>query len=190
MSERFDAYPDVLALLQTLRTVPVSARRYICHVHTQLADPIYRRFTGEMLPNRREQGQSSIDREIVAAWVDSLEPGRWSSTTCIKFGSNLLATAQDAGLIEGRKDPRKLPSLSAPDWVIGYVLYLLRDVHIEGSLEDNPYLRALGVSKESFGRLGARIPGVRIDELGGTVEVTWLASGLRDYGLRYIGGAT
>ena len=188
MAERFDAYPEALRLLQELGTVPAQWRSSICHLHTQLADPIYRRFTGEMLPTRRAQGQTTIDREVVAGWVDRLEKDRWSSTTCIKFGSNLLATAADAGLVVGKKDPRKLPVVSIPDGVIGYALYLLRDVQIQGSLDDNAYLRSLGLSREAFGRLGARVPGVRVNELGGVFEITWLESNLRDWGLRHIGG--
>ncbi len=187
MVERFDAYPEALALLRELGTVPAHVRPYICHIHTQLADPIYRRFTGEMLPTRREQGQTTIDREVVARWVDSLEPGRWSASTCTKFGSNLLATAAEVGLVAGKKDPRKLPVLVTPDWILGYTLYLLRDVEIEGSLDNNPYLRSLGITRESLGRLGARVAGVRIDELGGVFEVSWLESSLRDWGLRHLG---
>lgn len=188
MAERFDAYPAALRLLQELGTVPAQWRSSICHLHTQLACPIYRRFTGEMLPTRREQRQTTIDREVVAAWVDGLEKGRWSSTTCIKFGSNLLATAADAGLVVGKKDPRKITVVAIPDEVIGYALYLLRDVQIQGSLDDNPYLRSLGLTREAFGRLGARVPGVRVNELGGVFEITWLNDNLRDWGLRHIGG--
>ncbi len=189
MVERFDVYPEALALLQALGTVQAVFRPTICHIHTQLADPIYRRFTGEMLPERRERGQRSIDREVVAAWVDSLEPGRWSSITCTKFASNLLATAADAGLVLGKKDPRKLSVVSIPDMMIGYALYLLRGVQIKGTLDDNPYLRSLGLSCHTFGRLSARVPGLRIDELGGTLELTWLEPSLMDWGLRYLGGS-
>jgi hypothetical protein len=38
----------------------------------QLADPIYRRFTGEFLPTRRDQGQTTMDRDVVARWMDAL----------------------------------------------------------------------------------------------------------------------
>ncbi|HEY5962233.1 MAG TPA: hypothetical protein VIV60_37010, partial [Polyangiaceae bacterium] len=181
MAERFDAYPEALGLLQERGTVPAHLRPYVCHVHTQLADPIYRRFTGDFLPARRDQRRGTIDRDVVAEWIDALEPGRWASTTCSKFGSNLLATAADAGLVDGKKDPRRLATLSVPEVVLGYALYLLRDIEIEGSLDSNPYLRSLGLTREGFGRLGARIPGIRINELGGTFEITWLNSGLRDW---------
>lgn len=189
MTERFDAYPEALALLHEIGTVPAHLRPYICHLHTQLADPIYRRFTGEMLPNRRDVGQISIDRDVVARWSDSLEPGRWSPSTCVKFGSNLLATASDVGLVEGKKDPRKIPVPAIPDVALGYALYLLQSVEIQGTLERNPYLRSLGVDADAFGRLGARVPGLRITELGGVFEITWLETSLRDWGLRHLGGS-
>ncbi len=187
MVERFDAYPEALALLQKLGTVPSTLRPLLCHVHTQLADPLYRRFTGELLPTRREQGLTTIDRDTIARWVDGLAPGRWSSTTCIKFASNLLATALAAGLVGGRRDPRKLALAPVPDVILGYVLYLLRDVHIEGTLTDNPYLRSLGVTPDTFRPLAARVPGIRFAELGGVTDLTWLEPGLSAFGLRYLG---
>jgi hypothetical protein len=113
MVARFDAYPEALALFRKLGTVPSKLRPFLCHVHTQLADPVYRRFTGELLPTRREQGLTTLDRDTVARWVDGLEAGRWGASTCIKFASNLLATALDAGLVGGRRDPRKLPPIPA-----------------------------------------------------------------------------
>ena len=187
MVERFDAYPEALTLLQELGTVRSALRPLICHVHTQLADPIYRRFSGELLPMRRAQGLTTIDRETVARWIDGLEPGRWSSTTCIKFASNLLATALDAGLVNGRRDPRKLPALAVPDVVLGYVLYLLRGVRIEGSITDNPYLWSLGVAPGNFASFAARIPGIQFAELGGVIDLTWVDPGLPEWGQRNLG---
>src|SRR5690606_27462823 len=108
MAERFDAYPEALELLHALGTMRARLRPLVCHLHTQLADPLYRRFSGDFLPARREQGHRSIDRATVARWVESIEPGRWSPATCMKFASNLLATALEAGLLTGRREPRTL----------------------------------------------------------------------------------
>ncbi len=188
MAERFDAYPEALAMLHEVGTVPAQLRPFICHIHTQLSDPIYRHFTGELLPTRRAQGQTTIDRDGVARWVDTLEPGRWSASTCVKFASNLLATAADVGFVVGKKDPRKLTIPAIPDWILGYTLYLLRDTQVEGTLESNPYLRSFGIDGNAFRRLGARVPGVRITELGGVIDINWQESSLRDWGLRYRGG--
>jgi len=188
MVERFDAYPEALALLHEVGPLAPHLRPFVCHIHTQLADPIYRRFTGEFLPTRRDQGQSTIDRDVVARWIDTLESGRWAANTCVKFASNLLATAADVGFVVGKKEPRKLVVPPVPDWVLGYTLYLLRDVQIEGSLESNPYLRSLGIDPDGFRRLGARVPGVHIAELGGVIDITWQEASLRAFGQKYSGG--
>ena len=186
MVTRFDAYPEALTLLQRLGQVSSKLRPLICHVHTQLGDPIYRRFTGEYLPMRRDQGHTTIDRETVARWVDTLEPGRWSASTCIKFGSNMLATAYEAGVVAGRRDPRNVALGPIPDAAVGYFLYLLRGVKIDGSLTENPYLRSLGVTSESFGAIAPRIPGIRFTEVAGLVELTFLEPSLTAWGLKYL----
>ena len=189
MVERFDAYPEALTLLQRLGPIPAAVRTLICHLHTQLADPVYRRFSGTFLAQRREQGRDTIDRSAVARWVDTLAPGRWSPVTCTKFASNLLATALDVGLVRGRRDPRKLPHRVVPEVAIGYALYLLRGVCIEGSLTDNPYLRSLGVTSRTLRAVAPRIAGVRIAELGDIAEVTFLEPTLTSWGLRHLGEA-
>ncbi len=186
MAERFDAYPEALSLLHQLGTIPAHLRPFLCHVHTQLADPIYRRFTGEFLPTRRKQGLTAIDRDTVTQWADALEPGRWAPVTCIKFASNLMATAYDVGLIGGRRDPRKLVVPAVPDVIVGYILYLMRGVRIEGALAANVYLASLGISLTSF---AGRIPGIRVAELGGVIDITWMEPSLPSWGLRYMGAS-
>jgi hypothetical protein len=186
MVERFDAYPEALALLHQLGRIPAGLRSLLCHLHTQLADPIYRRFSGSLLAERRDERRLTIDRAAVARWVDSLEPGRWSPVTCLKFASNMLATAFDVGLVRGRRDPRQLPPLVIPGAAIGYALYLLRGVHFDGSLTENTYLRSLGVTSDTLPTVAPRIPGVRIAELGGIAEVTFLEPSLTAWGLRHL----
>ena len=187
MFERFDAYPEALALFHRLGRIPAGIRTLLCHLHTQLADPIYRRFSGDLLAERRSERRTTIDRPTVARWVDSLEPDRWSKVTCIKFASNLLATGFEVGLIGGRRDPRLLPHPIPPELFLGYALYLLRDVRFAGSLTDNPYLRSLGVVPATLRTFAPRIPGVRIAELGGVAEISFLEPNLTAWGLRYLG---
>jgi hypothetical protein len=189
MLERFDAQPEALALLHELQTIPAVLRPWVCHVHTQLADPIYRRLTGELLPTRRALGYATVDREIVARWVEEWFPGRWSGTTAIKFGSNLLAAAFEAGLLAERRDPRKLRKPAVPDVIVGYALYLLRDVKIEGSLTANPYLRSLGVEPESFAEIAVRVPGIRFAEVGGVAELTFSEPSLAAWGRNHLRAA-
>jgi hypothetical protein len=186
MLERFDAFPEALRLLQELGSVPAALRPWLCHVHTALADPIYRQFAGVLLPERRALGYTTVDREQVARWVSELYPERWAGVTLLKFGSNLLATAFEAGLLVDRRDPRQLSAVSAPEVVVAYTLYLLRGVEFEGSLTDNLYLRSLGVSPASFRFIAGRMPGIRFAELGGVAELTFLEPSLHAWGLQHL----
>ena len=186
MVERFDVYPEALALFQKLGRIPAGLRVFLCHLHTQLADPVYRAFTGDFLPRRRDEGRTTVDRAAVARWVESSHPGRWSPVTCTKFASNLLATALDVGLVRGRRDPRQLPHPAVPPIIVAYALYLLRGTRVEGTLTENPYLKSLGLTTESLGRLSASLPGVRIAELGSVAEVTFQEPTLTAWGLRYL----
>jgi hypothetical protein len=184
---RFDAYPEALALLHRLTSVPAALRPWICHFHTQLSDPLYRRFTGEYLPSRRAQGTWRVDRDTVAAWVDSLVPARWSPTTCRKFASNLLATAADAGVLKGRKDPRDLSIGAVPEVAIGYALYLLRGVRIDAALGHDPYLSSIGLQRDSLPLALHRVPGLAYRALGDVAEIEWGFPSLSAWGLDVLG---
>lgn len=50
---RFDAFPPVLPVLGRSRSTEPETRRLVCHWHLQLADPLYRNFTGAYLVERR-----------------------------------------------------------------------------------------------------------------------------------------
>lgn len=186
MLERFDAFPEALQLLHELRTIPAALRPWLCHLHTALADPIYRQFAGAFLPERRALGYTTVDRAQVARWVNELYPERWAGVTASKFGSNLLATAFEAGLVGERRDPRPLTPVSAPEVAIAYALYLLRDVAFEGSLTDNLYLRGMGVGSDAFRFIAARMPGIRFAELGGVAELTFTEPTLLAWGLQHL----
>jgi hypothetical protein len=188
MNERFDAFPEALALLQALPSIPAALRPWICHLHTQLSDPLYRRFTGEYLPQRRAQGLRSLDRDTVARWVESLEPGRWSVITCRKFGTNLIATAAEAGLLGNRRDPRELPLVVAPEQALGYALYLLRTVRFEGALGNDPYLRSLGAPRDALPPLLERVSGVTYQRVGQVEDIEWQYPSLTAWGMRVLGG--
>jgi len=186
MIERFDAYPDALALLQRLPRIPGTIRTFICHLHTQLADIVYRAFTGGLLAERRDEGRATIDRATVVRWVEVVHPGRWAGTTSTKFASNLLATAFDVGLVQGRRDPRRLPTPAVPPIALGYALQLLRRLQFEGTLTENPYVRSLGFDTMSLARVVPAIPGVRVVELGGVAEVSFDEPNLIAWGLRHL----
>jgi hypothetical protein len=181
MALRFDAYPHAIQLLHAWRLVPAELRPWICHWHTQLADPIYRRFTGEFLPLRREHGYRTVDRDVVARWIQTEFADRWSPVTCLKFGANLLATAHEAGLFKERRDPRTPLSPRVPDTALEYLLYLLREIEFTGNLLENPYLKSIGVEgTERRARFGF-LRSVRYRELGNVTELDWAFDSLADW---------
>jgi hypothetical protein len=72
--------------------------------------------------------------------------------------------------------------------MVGYLLYLLRGVRIEGSLANNPYLRSLGFNREAFGGIASRVPGIRYAELGGVVDLTFVEPSLMAWGCKHLRG--
>lgn len=172
MALRFDAYPEALEALRIWNPLRDVAP-WICHFHTQLADPIYRRFTGIFLPQRRRLGYASIDREVVARWVQEEWPGRWSPTTSLKFGSNMLAAASEAGLLKDKKDPRKLTVPRPPKVALEYVLYLLRGIDFEGTLTSSPYLSSVLSEPDEQGRTLRQLDSVRLQSSGDLQNLEW-----------------
>lgn len=172
MALRFDAYPRALEVLRSWRP-PGHIAPWICHFHTQLADPIYRRFTGEYLPRRLGQGYATLDRETVARWVQETWPGRWSPTTSVKFGGNMLGAAHEAGLFKERKDPRKLSQPRVPTPALEYLLYLLREVQIEGGIFESRYFCSVAPDKDAQAEAFRNLSGVRVSALGDVRELEW-----------------
>ena len=74
---RFDAYPSALSVLAGWKEMAADSRRVICHWHLQLADPLYRRFTGGFLVERRDQQRMDVTRDLVTRWVETQLEGRW-----------------------------------------------------------------------------------------------------------------
>ena len=172
MALRFDAYPRSLAALR-IWNPPREVAPWICHVHTQLADPIYRRFTGDFLSHRRALGYATVDRETVAKWVQDEWPGRWSASTCIKFGGNMLSTATEAGLLRDRKDPRKLIAPRPPRPGLEYLLYLLRETEFEGSILASPYLKSLAADSGAVKAAVRGLDSVRLQSVGDIQNFEW-----------------
>ena len=105
---RFEPYPEALQVLASWPDMGPDTRRLICHWHLQLSDPLYRAFTGRFLVERRQGTRAAVTRDLATAWVDAQQPGRWSPATRIQFASKLLSAAAAAGLVEGKRDPRRL----------------------------------------------------------------------------------
>lgn len=172
MALRFDAFPAALTALR-LWQPPREVTQWICHFHIQLADPIYRRFSGEYLPARRGQGYANVDRESVARWIQETWPGRWAPVTAMKFGGNMLATAFEAGLVKERRDPRHLVWPHPPVQAVEYLLYLLREVSIAAPILHSPYIRAIAPDAEDSTELLRPLQAVGINGFGDARSFRW-----------------
>ncbi len=142
---RFSAFPDALGVLHRWPAMTPGTRTVVCHWHLQLADPLYRRFTGEYLVERRVGTRDEVTRDVVVRWVGQQGPGRWTMSTRIQFASKLLSAAYSAGLVTSNRDPRPLGLPRVGDDALAYAVYLLRGVEFAGTLTDNPYLRSVGL---------------------------------------------
>jgi len=178
---RYDAFPAALGVLHQWADMPPDTRRLICHWHVQLADPLYRAFSGVYLPDRREGHRAEVTLDLAVNWVRECGPPQWQMATRIKFASNLLSTARAAGIVTGSRDPRPVVSPRVEDEALEYLLYLLRGVQFAGTLLDNPYLRSVGLSGASLEARLRRLPAVSLRRQGDLVDVEWRYDGLRQW---------
>ncbi len=175
MRARFDAFPSALRTLRRWSSMSPDARRVICHWHLQLADPLYRVFTGDYLVRRRLGARAEVTRDLVVTWVGTQGPDRWTMPTKIQFASKLLSAALSAGLVGSNRDPRPLVFPRVEDDALAYLMYLLREVPIDGTLLDNPYVASVGLAGS-----------VLEDRLRGLSSLTFKRQGdLLDFGWKY-----
>ncbi|GMV44306.1 MAG: hypothetical protein AMXMBFR64_60220 [Myxococcales bacterium] len=177
MRARYEAYPAALAVLHRWSPMGPDTRRLVCHWHLQLADPLYRAFTGAFLPARRS-ARPSVTRDLVVTWVGSQVPARWTLATRIKFASKLLSAAHAAGLVATTRDPRPLALPRVPDDALAYLLHLLRETSFEGTLLDNPYLRSVGLAGAPLEDRLRALPGVSFRRQGDLVDLAFAHDGL------------
>lgn len=173
LTSRFDPFPDALAALQRWRTMDAATRQVLCHWHLQFSDPIYRRFTGSFLVERRGLRDPQVDRDAALRWIKREFPDRWSETTCVQFASKLLSAASEAGLISAKRDPRKLLIPKVSDLALTYLLYLLRGVRFEGTLTDNPYLASVGLTNGFLDQRLRALPALTYRRMGHLTEFDW-----------------
>lgn len=173
LAHRYDAFPEALAVLSRWRNMEPAARQVVCHWHLQLSDPIYRRFTGELLIERRSLHHPELDRPAAARWLRQTWPSRWSEATVTQFASKLLSAGSEAGLLSPKRDPRALLFPKVPDLAIAYLLHLLRGLRFEGSLTDNPYLASVGLDGSFLDQRLKTIPGITLRRMGRLVEFDW-----------------
>lgn len=172
---RYDAFPEALSVLRRWRAMDASARQLICHWHLQLADPIYRRFSGQFLVERRTLTDPKVDRSIVLRWIKTQFPDRWSESTCVQFASKLLSAASEAGLASSGRDPRLLLVPRVSDVALAYLLHLLRTIPFAGTMTDNPYLASVGLTDGFLDQRLRALPGLQYRRMGDLTEWNWQA---------------
>lgn len=182
---RFGAFPAALDVLHRWPQMSHGTRRAICHWHLQLADPLYREFTGTYLVKRRESLRVEVTRDLVIGWVAEQGPGRWTMATRIQFASKLLSAAYSAGLVSSNRDPRPLDWPRVPDDALAYLMYLLRGTDFDGSLLDNPYVRSVGLSGTELEERLRRVPGLAFRRQGDLIEFGWQHADLRAWASAY-----
>lgn len=177
-AERYDAFPEALAVLRRWRGMDAPTRQLVCHWHLQLSDPLYRRFTGQFLVARRGLRDPRIDRDAVLRWVKNELPGRWAEATSVQVASKLLSATSEAGLISPKRDPRTLLLPKVPDVALAYLLHLLRSLRFEGTLTANPYLASVGLAESFLDQRLRTLPGITFHRLGEVTEFEWDAPSL------------
>ncbi len=171
--DRYDVFPEALSVLRAWGSMDPPTRQVICHWHLQLSDPLYRRFAGTFLVERRAVRDAKVDRDITLRWVKNEFPDRWSEATCVQFASKLLSAASEAGLVSPKRDPRTLPLPKVTDLAIGYLLHLLRGVRFTGTLTDNPYFASVGLVEGFLDQRLRGIPAIGYRRMGHLTEFEW-----------------
>lgn len=176
---RFDAFPACIDVLHRWPHMSPDTRRNICHWHLQLAEPLYRRFTGDYLRARRVGARAEVTRDLAVRWVVDQGGGRWAMSTCMQFASKLLSAAHSAGLVGSKVDPRPLLLPRIADDALLYLLHLLREITIEGTLLENPYLASVGLEGADLDDRLRRLPGLTFRRQGTLVDFGWRHADLR-----------
>lgn len=177
-ADRYDLFPSALAVLRRWRTMDAATRQLVCHVHMQLADPLYRRFSGQFLVERRSLRDPKVDRDIVLRWLKSEFPERWSDATYVQFASKLLSASAEAGLISPKRDPRSLLYPKVSDLALTYVLYLLRGIRFAGTLTENPYLASVGLTEGFLDQRLRALSAITFRRMAHLTEFEWAAPNL------------
>ncbi len=177
-AHRYDAYPEALAVLRRWRSMDAQTRQVVCHIHLQLSDPTYRRFTGHFLVERRGLRDAYINRDIALRWVKTEFPDRWSEATRIQWASKLLSAASEAGLLSTKRTSRALLLPKVPDIALAYVLHLLRGIQFAGTLTENPYLASLGLVGGFLDQRLRMLPGLSFHRMASLTEFDWQAPSL------------
>jgi hypothetical protein len=179
MAVRFDAFPAALEVLHRWTEMSAETRRVICHWHLQLADPLYREFTGSYLVHRRAGLRAEVTRDVVVGWMAQHGEDRWTMATRIQFASKLLSASYSAGLVKSNRDPRPLALPRVPEIALEYLLHLLREVEVKGTLIDNPYLASVGLVGSLLDDHLRALSSVAFSRQGSLIDFGWRYPDLR-----------
>lgn len=173
MRARFGAFPSTLDVLHGWSDMPPDSRRAICHWHLQLTDPLYRRFTGNFLAERRAGARPEVTLDLVVGWLGKNGPQQWAMSMRIQFASKLLSAAHAAGLVTSNRDPRPIATPWVPDDALEYLMYLLRETQFRGTLLANPYTKSVGLESAGLEERLRGLPGLAFRRQGDLVDFGW-----------------
>ncbi|WP_372716086.1 hypothetical protein [Novipirellula sp.] len=181
MRHRYDAYPFALAVLGKCSPIELSDRALICHWHTQLADPIYRKFTGEYLVERYYGPAGNVDNDMVSRWIELTVPDRWQIPTRNKIASKMLTSALTAGIIGSNRNPRPIHFPRVSDFAVTYLMYLLREIEYKGTAISNPYLTSVGLDQEEAIRRFRAIRELGFSRQGDLIHFDWKHNSMMEW---------
>lgn len=172
-NHRYDQYPAALEVLQLWKPNDLVTRENLCHWYLQLADPLYRQFTGSFLVQRRLSGSPTISRDIAARWVAEQIPKAWSVATLQRMATSLIAASSTAGLCTTRPGTRELTFPKVTDEALTYWLYFLRNLSFKGTLLDNPYFGSVGLTEGFLENRLRHLPALRFSRMADLVDFNW-----------------
>lgn len=178
---RFDAFPAALDVLRRWRPRDPAISSLICHWHTQLTDRTYRDLTGGFFEQRRIRPEATVDRDLLARWVKRTNDDKWASATTIRMANSLLTTASEASLCTRGPGERRLKYPTVPDDALAYLLYLLRDTELIGSLIDNPYLASVGLTGGFLEQRLTKLDAISFSRMGDLTDVNWRYADLTEW---------
>lgn len=170
---RYGRFPEALELLCAWKPSEPIIRQNIIHWHFQLADPLYRQFTGDFLIVRRNYPKPFIDVESTINWISEKVSNRWGFQTKKKIANNLISSASAAGLCSNKKGKKKLKYPQLSDLSLAYLLYLLRNISYEGTILENPYFRSVGLTDSFLEKRISSLPGFNYSKVVDIKEFQW-----------------
>jgi len=145
LSNRFGKYSYLMEILQrwSFQGIENHDFKLICHFHIQISDPYYRWATGEYIPARFNEGIDEITKSSLAKALSTRTVNPLNANTLHKLSRNILTTARDTGLLQGKTDKTiAIPASSVE--VLGYLLYALRLFDFSMSeIPESPYIQSV-----------------------------------------------